>query len=226
MITDSHVLYEDNHLIAINKYPGQIVQGDKTGDTPLSELVARYLKKKYNKPGEAFIGVTHRIDRPVSGIVMFAKTSKGLSRINTLFRDKTIQKTYWALVEGVPDEQEKKLEALLWKNEKINKSFVVNVPKEGALKSTLSYKVVQKLERYTLLEINPDTGRHHQIRVMLASIGCPIKGDVKYGARRGNKDQSICLHARMLQFEHPVKKEMIKIVAPVPATEVWDILKK
>ena len=223
--SESHILYEDNHLIAVNKLPGQIVQGDKTGDKPLSEMVAAYIKEKYKKPGDVFMGVTHRIDRPVSGVVLFARTSKALTRINEMFRDKKMQKTYWALVEGFPSNTEGKIEGYLWKNEKQNKSYMSPTPKKDALKSILNFKVVRAYDRYSLLEINPETGRHHQIRVMLAGIGCPIMGDVKYGARRGNKDHSICLHARTLSFEHPVKKEQISIIADAPDNEAWRILK-
>lgn len=216
------VLYEDNHLIAVNKRPGDIVQGDKTGDKPLGEFVKDYLREKYNKPGNIFCGVIHRLDRPVSGLVIFAKTSKALSRMNMLFRDKTIQKTYWAIVEKNPLKQEDKLEHYLIKNQKKNKSRVYLKPYEGALKSVLDYKTLKKLDRYTLLEVNPITGRHHQIRVQLSTIGSIIKGDLKYGAKRSNKDASICLHAREINFIHPVKKEAVKIIAPPPKTPIWE----
>lgn len=224
MFDSKRVLYEDNHLIAVLKYAGEIVQGDKTGDQPLSAYVAEFLKAKYEKPGDAFIGVIHRIDRPVSGLVLLAKTSKGLSRMNELFRDKKVQKTYWALVEGVPQLQEGKIEGYLFKNEKLNKSFFSETPRVNALASSLSYKLIRKFDRYSLLEIDPLTGRHHQIRVMLSNMGNPIKGDVKYGARRANSDQSICLHARALVFTHPIKQEAIRIEAPLPETKAWDFV--
>lgn len=216
------VLYEDNHLIAVNKRSGDIVQGDKTGDKPLGEYVKDYLRKKYNKPGNIFCGVIHRLDRPVSGLVIFAKTSKALSRMNTLFRDKTIQKTYWAIVETAPLNKEDKLEHYLIKNQKKNKSRAYLKPYEGALKSVLDYKTLKNLDRYTLLEVNPITGRHHQIRVQLSTIGSIIKGDLKYGAKRSNKDASICLHAREINFIHPVKKEPVKIIAPPPKNPLWE----
>jgi len=210
------VLFEDNHFIAVNKKPGQIVQGDKTGDIPLSEIVADYLKVKYEKPGDAFIGVIHRIDRPVSGVVLFAKTSKGLSKMNELFRLRAIQKTYWALVEGKVPQSEGIVVHYLNKNEEKNRSKALKEPKEGYLRCELKFKVISVLDNYTLLEVDPLTGRHHQIRVQLAAMNWPIKGDVKYGARRGNTDRSICLHARKLQFEHPVKKELVIIEAEIP----------
>jgi len=210
------VLFEDNHFIAINKKSGQIVQGDKTGDIPLSELVAGFLKVKYEKPGDSFIGVIHRIDRPVSGVVLFAKTSKGLSKMNELFRLRAIQKTYWALVEGKVNEKEGILVHYLNKNEEKNRSKALKEPKEGYLRCELKFTVISILDNYTLLEVDPLTGRHHQIRVQLSAMNWPIKGDVKYGARRGNTDRSICLHARKLQFEHPVKKELVIIEAEIP----------
>ncbi|MFN4122920.1 MAG: RluA family pseudouridine synthase [Flavobacteriales bacterium] len=224
MLDEKRILFEDNHLIAVLKFAGEIVQGDKTGDQPLSELVADFLKKKYEKPGDAFIGVIHRIDRPVSGVVLLAKTSKALSRMNELFRDKQVKKTYWALVEGAPLLKEGKIEGYLFRNEKLNKSFFSENPRQNALASSLSYRLVRQYDRYSLLEIHPHTGRHHQIRVMLAHIGNPIKGDVKYGARRANPDQSICLHARALQFIHPIKKENILIQALLPETKAWEFV--
>ncbi len=216
------ILFEDNHIIAVNKKPSEIVQGDKTNDEPLSELIKNYIKQKYNKPGDVFIGVVHRIDRPVSGIVLFAKTSKALSRLNELFRTKNIQKTYWAVVKHEPKKPEGTLINYLIKNEKSNKSFAYNDEKKGALRSELSYKVITKTSNYFLLEVLPLTGRHHQIRVQLAHMGCPIKGDLKYGAERSNKDASIHLHARKIEFIHPIRNEKISIVAPPPKDPIWD----
>jgi len=216
------ILYEDNHIIAVNKRPSEIVQGDKTNDEPLSETIKNYIKQKYNKPGDVFIGVVHRIDRPVSGIVLFAKTSKALTRLNELFRTKNIQKTYWAVVKNQPKNSEGTLINYLVKNEKANKSFAYNEERKGALRSELSYKVITKTNNYFLLEVLPLTGRHHQIRVQLAQMGCSIKGDLKYGAERSNKDASIHLHARMIEFIHPIKKEKISIIAPPPKDPVWD----
>jgi len=215
------VLYEDNHLIVINKQSGDIVQGDKTGDKPLPDFVKDYLREKYNKPGNVFCGVIHRLDRPVSGIVLFAKTSKALSRMNQLFRDKEIQKIYWALVENKPIKTNDRLENYLLKNQQKNKSRVYLKPGNGALKATLDYQVLKSLDRYTLLEVKPITGRHHQIRVQLSHMGSVIKGDLKYGAKRSNKDASISLHAREINFIHPIKKQPIKIIAPVPNEALW-----
>ncbi len=216
------VLYEDNHIIAVNKKAGDLVQGDKTGDKPLGEFVKAYLREKYNKPGNIFCGVIHRLDRPVSGLVIFAKTSKALARMNALFREKTIQKTYWAIVENPPLKSEDRLEHYLIKNQQKNKSRAYLKPYEGALNSVLDYTVLKKLDRYTLLEVKPITGRHHQIRVQLSTIGSIIKGDLKYGAKRSNKDSSISLHAREINFIHPIKKEEITITAPAPKDAIWD----
>ena len=216
------VLYEDNHIIAVNKKSGDLVQGDKTGDTPLPDIVKHYLKKKYNKPGNVFCGVIHRLDRPVSGLVLFAKTSKALRRMNELFRNRTIQKTYWAIVETPPVKKIGKLEHYLIKNEKTNKSQAFLKPSERAIFSVLHYKTLKKLDRYTLLEVKPVTGRHHQIRVQLSHTKSIIKGDLKYGAKRSNKDASICLHAREINFIHPVSKESIKIIAPAPKNNIWN----
>lgn len=210
------VLYEDNHLIIVNKAASEIVQGDKTGDKPLSDIVKEYIQVKYNKPGAVFLGVVHRLDRPVSGIVLFARTSKALERMNKKFREKEIQKKYWAVVEKAPEESAGTLENYLIKNQEKNKSFVQKDDKAGAKLSKLSYKVLSQSDKYTLLEVELHTGRHHQIRVQLSHMGCIIKGDVKYGARRSNEDASIHLHARELSFEHPVSKEKIKVTAPVP----------
>jgi len=216
------VLYEDNHIIAINKKAGEIVQGDKTGDVPLSEKVKEYVKEKFNKPGAVFLGVIHRIDRPVSGIVLFARTSKALERMNKLFREKEIQKTYWAVVKNKPPKEKDTLIRYLVKNEKLNKSFSSLQQKKDALESTLDYRLLASSDTYHLLEINPHTGRHHQIRVMLADIGCPIKGDLKYGFNRSNPDGSIHLHARAIHFTHPVSGENIEIIAPPPQNDpLW-----
>ena len=215
------VLYEDNHLIVVNKQSGDIVQGDKTGDKPLPEYIKDYLREKYNKPGNIFCGVIHRLDRPVTGIVIFAKTSKALARMNQLFRDKDIQKTYWALVENKPKEDSGSLENYLIKNQKNNKSRVCDKNTDGSLKASLNYKVLKSLDRYTLLEVKPITGRHHQIRVQLSHMGSIIKGDLKYGAKRSNKDASISLHAREIDFIHPVKKVPIRVVAPLPKVGIW-----
>lgn len=216
------VLYEDNHIIAINKKPSDIVQGDKTGDKPLSDFVKEYLVKKYNKKGEAFLGVVHRIDRPVSGVLLFAKTSKSLSRLNNLFKNREIQKTYWAIVKNPPPNTSDKLIHFLKKNQQKNKSKAYLKEEKNTLKSELKYRIIKKLDRYFLLEISPKTGRHHQIRVQLSKIGSPIKGDVKYGASRTNKNASIHLHARMISFIHPIKKENIEIIAPPPKETLWN----
>ena len=219
------VLYEDNHIIVVNKKAGDLVQGDKTGDKPLGEFVKSYLREKYNKPGNIFCGVIHRLDRPVSGAVIFAKTSKALTRMNKLFREKTIQKTYWAIVEKPPLKKEDRLEHYLIKNQQKNKSRAYIKPYEGALKSVLDYAVLKTLDRYTLLKVEPISGRHHQIRVQLSTIGCCIKGDLKYGAKRSNKDASISLHAREISFIHPVKNEAITVTAPTPKDALWNACK-
>ena len=219
---DIEVLYEDNHLIIVNKKSGDITQGDKTGDTPLPEKVKLWLKNKYDKQGNVFLGVTHRLDRPTSGLVVFAKTSKSLSRMNKLFQEKKINKTYWAIVESKPNPIEGELVDFLQKNEKQNKSYVVtNSSLKNAKKATLTYKLIHSSDNYHLVEIAPKTGRHHQIRTQLANSGSIIKGDLKYGAKRSNKDGSICLHARKIEFVHPVSKEIIQITAPVPKDELW-----
>jgi len=216
------VLYEDNHIISVNKRPSDIVQGDKTGDAPLSDFVKQYVKDKYEKPGEVFIGTVHRIDRPVSGIVLFARTSKALARLNQMFQTKEIQKTYWAVVKNKPAKESGKLVHYLKKNEAKNMSKAFNTEQPGALRSELDYKLICSSDNYYLLEITPLTGRHHQIRVQLASMGCPIKGDLKYGFNRSNKDASIHLHARKIEFIHPVKKEPVVIVAPPPDEVLWN----
>ena len=216
------ILYEDNHIIAVNKQPSDIVQADKTGDEPLSEKVKKYIKKKYNKPGAVFLGVVHRIDRPVSGVIIFAKTSKALSRLNTLFREKKIKKTYLAIVKNKPSPTKNTLIHYLKKNNLKNKSSAFKKNVEGSLKSELEYKLIKSLDNYYLLKITPKTGRHHQIRVQLSTIGCPIKGDLKYGAKRSNKNASINLHAYKVEFTHPVKKNNIIISATPPKENIWN----
>lgn len=216
------VLFEDNHIIAVNKRSGDIVQGDKTGDTPLSEIVKEHLKIKYDKPGNVFAGVVHRIDRPVSGVVLFAKTSKALSRLNALFQEKDIQKVYWACVAPAPVAAEGSLIHFLKKDEAKNKSKPVNSTTSGGKRSELKYRILAHSDRYTLLEVSPLTGRHHQIRAQLSAAGCPIKGDLKYGSPRSNPDGSIHLHARSIHFEHPVAKTMISVVAPTPDDAIWN----
>jgi 23S rRNA pseudouridine1911/1915/1917 synthase len=219
---DLDILFEDNHLIIVNKRSGEIVQGDKTGDEPMNEKVKRYIKQKYNKPGDVFIGTPHRIDRPTSGIVIFAKTSKALMRLNKMFQDKEIQKTYWAIVKNVPKNKEGKLVHYLKKNEAKNKSFAQETMFQGAKVAELTYKVIFDFDNYFLLEISPKTGRHHQIRVQLSEMGSPIKGDLKYGFNRSNKDASISLHARKISFLHPVRKEQMEVVAKVPSDDpLW-----
>ena len=219
------VLYEDNHIIAVSKTCHEIVQGDKTGDTPLSETVKAYIKEKYQKPGEVFLGVTHRLDRPTTGVVLFARTSKALTRLNAMFQShELIQKTYWAMVQSPPPTPEGKLENYLLRNEQQNKSFVVKPNTQNAKRAVLTYKTIAQSDRYTLLEINLETGRHHQIRCQLAAIGSPIKGDLKYGAKRSNPDGGISLHARKIEFIHPVSKLPIEITAPVPEDALWHAL--
>ena len=213
-----NIIFEDNHFIAVNKRSSDIVQGDKTGDTPLSEKIKYYLKLKHNKPGNVFLGVIHRLDRPTSGVVLFAKTSKALSRINKLFKERKVKKTYWAIVKEKPKEKNETLINFLKKNEKRNKSYI----NKNGLKSELYYNVIKKLNNYYLLEIKPKTGRHHQIRAQLSAIGCPIKGDVKYGFKRSNKNLSIRLHAKKLAFIHPVKKTSVLIEANPPKEDkLW-----
>ncbi len=228
------VLYEDNHIIAVSKTCHEIVQGDKTGDTPLSEMVKAYIKEKYQKPGEVFLGVTHRLDRPTTGVVLFARTSKALTRLNAMFQShEQIRKTYWAIVEKTENGKVKgendeaiRLENYLWRNEKQNKSFVVKPGTKDAKRAVLSYRVIAQSDRYTLLEINLETGRHHQIRCQLAAVGYPIKGDLKYGAKRSNPDGGISLHARKIEFVHPVSKQPISITAPVPDDRLWHALEE
>ena len=228
------VLYEDNHIIAVSKTCHEIVQGDKTGDTPLSEMVKAYIKEKYQKPGEVFLGVTHRLDRPTTGVVLFARTSKALTRLNAMFQShELIRKTYWAIVEKAENGKVKgendeaiRLENYLWRNEKQNKSFVVKAGTKDAKRAVLSYRAIAQSDRYTLLEINLETGRHHQIRCQLSAIGLPIKGDLKYGAKRSNPDGGISLHARRIEFVHPVSKLPISITAPVPEDTLWKALEQ
>lgn len=215
------VLYEDNHIIIVNKTTSEIVQGDKTGDKPLSEIVKEWLKEKYNKPGNVFCGVTHRLDRPVSGVVIFAKTSKALPRLNEMFKNKEIEKTYWAIVKNKPKEDQGKLVNYLLKNEKQNKSYAHDVEKPNSKLSILHYKLIAQSDKYNLLEINLETGRHHQIRCQLAKMGCPIKGDLKYGFERSNPDAGISLHSRKVKFIHPVSKELIEVTAPLPEDNLW-----
>lgn len=216
------VVYEDNHIIVVNKTASEIVQGDKTGDTPLSETVKQYLKEKYNKLGNVFLGVTHRLDRPVSGLVVFAKTSKALSRLNDMFRNGEVKKTYWAIVRNRPQELEGELTNWLVRNEKQNKSYAYDKEVKDSKKAVLCYKTIGHSQNYHLLEVDLKTGRHHQIRCQLAKMGCPIKGDLKYGSPRSNPDGSICLHARRIAFVHPVSKESIEIEAPVPSGNLWN----
>jgi len=215
------VLYEDNHIIAVSKTCNEIVQGDKTGDEPLSETVKVWLKEKYRKPGNVFIGVTHRLDRPVSGVVLFAKTSKALSRLNEMFRLGEVKKTYWAIVKKRPAQEEGELIHWLVRNEKQNKTYAYDKEKPNSKKAILHYKLIASSENYNLLEIDLKTGRHHQIRVQLAKMGCPIKGDLKYGFDRSNKDGGISLHAHKVEFQHPVSKEPVQIIAPVPEDNLW-----
>ena len=215
------VLYEDNHIIIVAKSAGEIVQGDKTGDTPLSETVKAYIKEKYAKPGAVFLGVVHRLDRPVSGVVLFARTSKALTRLNDMFRVGAVAKTYWALVQNTPQQAEATLTHYIVRNEKQNKSYAYDHERASAKKAVLDYRFIGHSERYSLLEVHLHTGRHHQIRCQLAAIGCPIRGDLKYGAPRSNPDGSISLHARSLRFEHPVTHEEIYVEAPVPTEGPW-----
>ena len=209
-------------MIAINKRPGDIVQGDKTGDIPLSEVVKEYIKEKYNKPGNVYLGVAHRLDRPTSGIVVFAKTSKALPRLNKLFAEKEAKKTYWAVVKNAPEKHEDTLIHFMKRNMKQNKSYANRKEVPDSKKAILDYRILKKLDNFYLLEVDLKTGRHHQIRSQLTAIGCPIKGDLKYGFDRSNKDGSIHLHARSLSFIHPVKKEMLELLAPPPHDVIWN----
>ncbi len=215
----NRIIYEDNHLIAVTKRSGEIVQGDKTGDKPLSEEIKSYLKTKYKKPGNVFLGTIHRLDRPTSGIVLFAKTSKSLSRMNELFKNKKVQKTYFAVTEDKPNKEKGVIISLLKKNQKQNKSYITKL--DDGKKSELEYELIEKLQNYFLIKVKPKTGRHHQIRVQLSSIGCKIKGDIKYGAKRANKDKSICLHSYSISFVHPVKNELINLKCDFPKNDIW-----
>ena len=216
------ILYEDNHLIIVNKTGTEIVQADKTGDVPLSEIIKKYLKEKYTKPGNVFLGVIHRLDRPVSGVVVFAKTSKALNRMNEMFRTRDLKKEYWAIVKNTPPEPEMTLTHYLIRNEKQNKSYAYDEQIGNAKKSVLSFNLIAQSDNYNLLKVDLETGRHHQIRCQLAKIGCPIKGDIKYGFPRTNKDEGISLHARSIEFIHPVSKLPVKIIAPVPDDVLWN----
>ena len=220
------VVYEDNHIIIVNKQSGEIVQGDKTGDRPLSDIVKDYIKEKYQKPGAVFLGVVHRLDRPVSGLVVFARTSKALTRLNKMFAEGEVHKTYWALVKNAPQETETTLTHWLVRNEKQNKSYAYATEKSNAKKAILKYRLIGKSDNYSLLEVQLMTGRHHQIRCQLAAMGCPIKGDLKYGAPRSNPDGSISLLSRRMEFIHPVSKERITVEAPLPDDPLWQAFKQ
>ena len=215
------VLFEDNHVLVVNKKASDISQGDKTGDVPLPDIIKAYWKKKYDKPGNVYCGVVHRLDRPTSGALIFTRTSKALERLSKQFREKSVKKTYWAIVESKPERPSGTLEHFLKKNEKQNKSYASDKETPGSKKATLHYKSIAESDKYYLLEIELETGRHHQIRCQLGTIGCVIKGDVKYGARRSNPDKSISLHARYVSFDHPVTKERVNITAPVPEDSLW-----
>ena len=221
-----NVLYEDNHIIVINKRAGEIVQGDKTGDESLCDTAKQYLKEKYAKPGNVFIGLPHRLDRPVSGIVVLAKTSKALERLNRMFSEGSVKKIYWAITKQKPQKPEAELDSWILRNEKMNKSF--SYPKEvkDSKHALLRYRLIESSQNYNLIEVELKTGRHHQIRCQLSSIGCPIKGDLKYGAQRSNPDGSISLHARYIEFIHPVSKEKVQITAPVPNDRLWQSFEK
>ncbi len=222
----SRILYEDNHIIVINKLPSEIVQGDKTGDMTLGDLVKAYIAHKYQKPGNVFLGVVHRIDRPVSGAVIFARTSKALTRLNAMLQSRKLQKKYWAVVKNKPPKDQGILKHILQKNEKQNKSYVVDAIAANCKEAELHYSLLSQSRDYFLLEVELITGRHHQVRAQLSAIGCPIKGDLKYGFDRSNSDASIHLHARKLSFVHPVKEEQINIIAPVPQDNLWNFFQK
>lgn len=219
-VSNLQILYEDNHIVLVNKRVGDITQGDKTGDTPLSEIVKEYLKEKYNKPGNVFLGVVHRLDRPTSGVIVFARTSKALERLNKMLREKLLKKTYWAVVKNTPPKAKDTLIHYLKKNPKNNKSTTFSKPTDGAKRAVLHYQIRKELDNYTLLEIDLETGRHHQIRAQLAAIGSPIKGDLKYGFNRSNTNGGIHLHARKIEFIHPVTKDKIVAIAPVPKDDI------
>lgn len=217
----AEVIYEDNHILIVNKHSGEIVQGDKTGDIPLVETMKQYIKEAYAKPGNVFLGVVHRLDRPVAGLVIFARTSKALSRLGDMFRNGDVHKTYWALTKNTPEKTQGTLVHWLVRNEKQNKSYAYEREVPNSKRAELDYKVIAKSDNYTLIEVNLKTGRHHQIRCQLAKIGCPIKGDLKYGAKRSNPDGSISLCAHAVEFVHPVSKKMIRVVAPLPNEPLW-----
>jgi len=216
------ILYEDNHLIILNKKPGELSQGDKTKDQTLGDKIKSYIKKKYNKSGNVYLGIAHRLDRPTSGIIVFCKTSKSLTRINKMFKDNKVKKTYWAITKKINEEKEIKVENFLLKNNKQNKSYVSKNKTKGK-KAVLYYKQILTLEKYSLLEVKLETGRHHQIRAQLSNLGNPIKGDLKYGASRSNKNGSIHLHSRKIEFIHPVSKKTISIIANPPKDNIWDL---
>ena len=216
------ILYEDNHIIAVNKNVADIVQHDKTGDEPLEEKIKNYIKQKYNKPGNVFLGVVHRIDRPVSGVVLFARTSKALARMNEMFQEKDVEKKYWAIVKNAPPKDQDTLVHYIVRNTKTNKSFASDKEVPDSKKAILHYRILSRSDNFILLEINLETGRHHQIRCQLSKIGCPIRGDLKYGYPRSNPDAGISLHARSVKMEHPVTKEQLLIVAPTPKDKLWD----
>ncbi len=220
------VIYEDNHIIAVNKRVGDIVQGDRTGDHTLADAVKAYIKKKYDKPGDVYLGIIHRIDRPTSGVVVYARTSKALERMNELFRTHEVEKVYWAVVKNRPEMEEGVLKQSMRKNEKQNKSYICKDGGKGGKAAELSYRLCGMTDNYWMLEVRPKTGRHHQIRVQLAALGSPIKGDLKYGAGRSNRDGGIHLHARSISFMHPVKKEKITMTAPVPRESLWGEFEK
>jgi 23S rRNA pseudouridine1911/1915/1917 synthase len=217
------ILYEDNHIIAINKKSSDLVQGDKTGDVTLDAEVKRYIKEKYNKPGEVFLGIVHRLDRPVCGVVLFARTSKALERLNEMFREKEVKKTYWAIVKNIPPAEEETIKHFLKKNEKQNKSYAYDTEVKGSKEATLTYKLLARADKFYLLEVDLLSGRHHQIRSQLAKIGCAIKGDLKYGFPRSNENGSISLLSRKIEFLHPVTKDKISIVAPIPKGDIWSV---
>jgi 23S rRNA pseudouridine1911/1915/1917 synthase len=217
------ILFEDNHLILVNKNPGDLTQGDITGDITLGDKIKSYLKKKYNKPGNVFLGITHRLDRPTSGVIIFTKTSKSLKRLNEMFKDNEIKKTYWAVVKSITKKKSDKLENYLIKNQKQNKSYVAKVSNTKSKKAILFYKVIFELQKFSLLSIKLETGRHHQIRTQLSHVGFPIKGDLKYGYPRSNNDGSIYLHSRKVSFIHPVTKKNIEITAIPPKNNIWDL---
>ena len=217
------ILFEDNHLIIVNKNPGDLTQGDITGDITLGDKIKSYLKKKYNKPGNVFLGITHRLDRPTSGVIIFTKTSKSLKRLNEMFKDNEIKKTYWAVVKSITKKKSDKLENYLIKNQKQNKSYVAKVSNTKSKKAILFYKVIFELQKFSLLSIKLETGRHHQIRTQLSNVGFPIKGDLKYGYPRSNNDGSIHLHSRKVSFIHPVTKKNIEITAIPPKNNIWDL---